>query len=190
MKAIVLLSGGIDSAVCLAQAAREGRNVVALHFQYGATHSSEGVAATMLATRYKVPLEVVNLPLRLGASKLSVNPSGLQRGGVSPYFVPGRNLAFIALADNIAEVLGSNEIWVGFNADDYAGFPDCRREFIDSLQPHLHARLRAPLLGQRKAEVVATARRLGVPIAITSSCYAGTACGECDACVLRDEALR
>ena len=190
MNAIVLLSGGLDSAVVLAKALSLGRNVTALNFQYGQRHAQELVAARLVANHYRVPLQVVEVPLRLGASLLAPQPAGTQQPNVSPYFVPGRNLALIALADNVASDVGAAELWLGFNADDHAGFPDCRVEFVEMLQCLVDSTLRTPLIDLKKGAVVAEARRLAVPLDLTSSCYEGAACGACDACVLREAALR
>ncbi len=207
--AIVLLSGGLDSATAAAQALADGYRLIALSFRYGQRHERELQAAQQLAAHFGISeyqLIEVNLA-RWGGSSLTdlaqaVPTEGIQAGEIPSTYVPGRNTVFIALALSLAEARAAEAIYLGINAVDYSGYPDCRPEYLAAVQ-HLAAlsskagleghapRLIAPLIHDSKADIVRRALHLGVPIEITWSCYRGgdQPCGLCDSCRIRDQAL-
>lgn len=204
-KAVILLSGGLDSITVLAQAQKQGYACYALSFEYGQKHNAELVAAAAIAENYQViEHKVINLGLgAIGGSALTDShvevPHTLQTG-IPVTYVPARNTVFLAFALGWAEVLGSQDIFIGVNAVDYSGYPDCRPEFIRAFQ-HLanlatkvgveggQMTIHTPLIDLSKAEIIQLGTRLGVDYQQTVSCYsadvAGYACGECDACRLR-----
>ncbi len=204
-RAVVLLSGGMDSATCLALAHESGLEIHAVSFRYGQRHDAELDAAAGLATRYEVASHrVLQLDLgELGGSALtdtSIPVPTTAAEGIPTTYVPARNTVFLSLALAVAEVVDADEIHVGVNAVDYSGYPDCRPEYIDAFrnlarlatkkgvegQP---VAIRAPLIDMRKADIIRQGSRLGVDYGLTVSCYQadaeGAACGECDACRLR-----
>ncbi len=206
MKAVVLLSGGLDSATVLAIARSEGRDCLALSIVYGQRHHVELEAARRVAAAIGVAEHVVYpLDLRVfGASALTadidVPKDTIDAPGIPVTYVPARNTIFLSLALGYAEARDAEEIWIGVNALDYSGYPDCRPDFIDAFQQviwkgtrsgveHQTPRLIAPLLHMTKAEIIRRGVALGVDYAITHSCYDpapdGRACGHCDSCVLR-----
>jgi 7-cyano-7-deazaguanine synthase len=215
--AIVLLSGGLDSATCLALAQSQGYAPIALSFRYGQRHDLEVAAASTLAARAGVEQVVCEIDLRtFGGSALTadidVPKSGEHdgdRGGASDIpitYVPARNTIFLSYALALAEVRGASDIFIGVNAVDYSGYPDCRPEFVDAFQTlaNLATRagvegtapvtIQAPLIELGKGEIVALGHRLGVDFGLTTSCYDpspdGAACGRCDACRLRAQGFR
>lgn len=204
-KAIILLSGGLDSITILAQAKQQGYQCYALSFEYGQKHNAELVAAAKIAKHYGVAEHKV-ISLGLGAiggsaltdSHLSV-PQTLQ-SGIPVTYVPARNTVFLAFALGWAEVLHSHDIFIGVNAVDYSGYPDCRPEFIEAFQALAKVATKAgvegetttihtPLISLSKAEIIQLGTSLGVDYQQTVSCYSadpqGQACGVCDACRLR-----
>ena len=205
--AVVLLSGGLDSATCLAIAADEGLAPHAMSFRYGQVHTAELDAARLVASALgAVEHRVVDIDLAaFGGSSLLGDgeiPKGRDAdigGGIPSTYVPARNTVFLAYALAWAEVLGAGDIFIGVNALDYSGYPDCRPEFIAAFEAVANAgtragtegdgyRIRAPLIDMTKAEIIGLGTRLGVDYATTVTCYDATAdgaCGECDACVLR-----
>jgi 7-cyano-7-deazaguanine synthase len=205
----VLLSGGLDSATAAAQAIADGYELVALSFRYGQRHDRELKAAQVIATHLQIAehhIIDVNLA-QWGGSALTDTTLALPQDGVATHqipvtYVPGRNTVFIAIALSLAEAVGAEAIYLGINAVDYSGYPDCRPDYLEAFQ-HLatlsskaglegHApRLVAPLVMDSKVDIVKRAMRLGVPIAETWSCYAGEdePCGRCDSCRIRDRAL-
>lgn len=207
--AVVLLSGGLDSAVTLAAARAEGRRCYALSFDYGQRHRHELAAAGRVAERLgAADHRTVRLDLRaIGGSALTADvdvPKDRDEGGMAGEipvtYVPARNLVFLSLAAGYAEVAGARELWIGVNAVDYSGYPDCRPEFIESFERTVNLgtragvegaglRVRAPLSGLGKAQIIRMGADLGVDFALTHSCYDpaedGGACGRCDSCVLR-----
>ncbi len=207
--AVVLLSGGLDSATAAAQARADGYDLIALSLRYGQRHERELMAAKQLAawleTREHQILDV-NLA-QWGGSSLTDPAQALPQDGLQPEvipstYVPGRNTVFIALALALAEARGAEAIYLGINAVDYSGYPDCRPEYLEAYQALAQLsskqglagrspRLIAPLLQDSKVAIVHRAQGLGVPIAATWSCYAGTPepCGRCDSCRIRDRAL-
>ena len=205
-RAVVLVSGGMDSAVVLALARERGLDCHALSVSYGQRHSAELVAATELATSQgAVEHKVVVVDLRsIGGSALTSDiavPEAAE-SGIPVTYVPARNTIMLSIALGWAEVLGAQEIHCGVNAVDYSGYPDCRPEFVAAFE--VLARLatragvegrpldvRAPLMRMSKADIAREGARLGVDFSRTVSCYQadgeGRACGRCDACRLRAE---
>ena len=206
MKAVVLLSGGLDSATVLAIAKSEGRSCHAVSFAYGQRHEIELAASRRVAQAIGVEEHVVfPMDLRVfGASALTgdidVPKDVAGAPGIPMTYVPARNTIFLALALGFAEARGAREIWIGVNAVDFSGYPDCRPEFIEAFQKVIHTgtrsgvehgepRLIAPLVSMSKADIIRRGTSLGVDYAITHSCYdpdaLGRACGHCDSCILR-----
>ena len=209
-KAICLLSGGLDSATCLALARREGYACYALSFDYGQRHRVELEAAARVARSLGAERhQVVEIGLdKFGGSALTADiavPKARSLEAMSEAipltYVPARNTIFLSLALAWAEVLESSDIFIGVNALDYSGYPDCRPEFIEAyermanlatragVEGRTRLRIHTPLIRLSKAEIVRLAAELGVPFALTHSCYDprpdGSPCGECDACLLR-----
>lgn len=204
--AIVLLSGGLDSTTVLALASQEGFAVHALTFRYGQRHAHEVDAATRIAERYRVTRHVVlDIDLRtFGGSALTADlevPKDQPiADGIPVTYVPARNTIFLSYALAWAEVTGATDVFLGVNAVDYSGYPDCRPEYIEAFQRMANLATRAgvegrtltihtPLIHLAKREIVALGMSLGVDYALTTSCYDpapdGAACGHCDACRLR-----
>jgi 7-cyano-7-deazaguanine synthase len=202
-RAVVLHSGGLDSSVCLAVALRDGYEAWTLSFRYGQLHQAELAAARAVqealgvapAHRRVIDLGRVFAGSALtGDAELPLGRSPEAIGADVPAtYVPARNLVFLALALAVAEPLGARDIFIGVNALDYSGYPDCRPEFLAAFQQAARlgtragATVRAPLVDLGKADIVRLGHALGVPFALTLSCYRGSrpACGLCDACVLR-----
>lgn len=209
-RAVVLLSGGMDSAVVLAIARAQGFAVYALSVRYGQRHTSElDAAARVAASLGAVAHKVVTVDLRsIGGSALTddaldvpTDDDGHVIGaGIPSTYVPARNTIMLSLALGWAEVLGSSDIFCGVNAVDYSGYPDCRPEFIAAFERLANLatkagvegagiRVHAPLMAMSKADIASEGLRLGVDFAQTVSCYQadgdGRACGRCDACRLR-----
>jgi 7-cyano-7-deazaguanine synthase len=202
--AVVLVSGGMDSAVVLAIARAQGFAVHALSVRYGQRHTSELDAAGRVARQLgAVAHKTVDVDLRaFGGSALTDDIDVPEAGGagIPVTYVPARNTIMLSLALGWAEVLGASDLFCGVNAVDYSGYPDCRPEFIDAFERLANVatkagvegagfRVHAPLLRLGKADIVREGLRLGVDFADTVSCYradeAGRACGRCDACRLR-----
>lgn len=206
--AVVLLSGGLDSAVVAAMARAEGRALTALSFDYGQRHRAELRAGERVAEHLGIERRVL-LPLDLrliGGSALTADievpkDQAPDAERIPVTYVPARNLVFLSLAVGLAEVSAAGEVWIGVNAIDYSGYPDCRPEFIRSFEAtaNLATRegvsggrlaVRTPLSEMTKADIVRTGTDLGVDLGLTHSCYdppdeAGTHCGRCEACGLR-----
>ena len=206
MRSVVLLSGGLDSATVLAMALTAGREVHALSFDYGQRHRIELDAARAIAAKAGVAQHIVfSLDLRVfGGSALTssieVPKDALAESGIPVTYVPARNIIFLSLATGFAEVSRAEEIWIGVNAIDYSGYPDCRPEFIEAFQNAVlkgtksgveqqRPRIVTPLIEMSKAEIIRRGVALGVDYSMTTSCYdpdpAGRACGHCDSCILR-----
>ena len=208
--AVLLLSGGLDSTTLLALASRDGYAVHTLTFRYGQRHGLEVDRARRIAQHYRVVRHLVaEIDLRLfGGSALTGDapvpkgrPAGAPAEGIPITYVPARNTIFLSYALAWAEVLGAFEIFIGVNALDYSGYPDCRPEYIRAFETMAnlatragaegagHFTIRAPLLDLGKKQIIELGRSLGVDYAMTVSCYDpapdGTACGRCDACALR-----
>lgn len=214
-KAVVLLSGGMDSTTVAAIARSRGFDVHALTFRYGQRHQAEVEAARQVAERLGVRShEVLDIDLRaFGGSALTGDlevpkdrPLDEMGHGIPSTYVPARNTIFLAFALGWSEVLGASDIFLGANALDYSGYPDCRPEFIQAFQTMANLATRAgveggrkltihaPLLALSKREIIEQGLALGVDYAITRTCYdpspEGAACGRCDACQLRLKGFR
>ena len=208
-RAVVLLSGGLDSTTVVALAKRDGYDVYALSFRYGQRHAHELEAARRVAARYGVARhEIVEIDLRpFGGSALTADipvPKGrdVTHGSDIPItYVPARNTIFLSFALAYAEVTGATDIFIGVNALDYSGYPDCRPEYVAAFErvANLATRagiegtapihIRAPLIDLTKAQIIQLGLSLGVDYGATTSCYDpapdGAACGRCEACLLR-----
>lgn len=204
-KAVVLVSGGLDSATVLAMAKADGSECHALSFDYGQRHRAELDAAKRVALQLgAVEHRTVGLDLRaIGGSALTDDEIAVPQqasAGIPVTYVPARNTVFLSVALGWAEVLDADEIHIGVNAVDFSGYPDCRPEFIDAFQALADTatkravegrsiRIQAPLLHLTKAEIIRRGMALGVDYAATISCYSadedGLACGRCDSCRLR-----
>jgi 7-cyano-7-deazaguanine synthase len=202
-KAVVLVSGGLDSATTLAMAQADGFDCHALAVNYGQRHRSELDAARRVAEHAGVPLNVIDIDLRaIGGSALTDDIAVPEGGtdGIPVTYVPARNTILLALAMGHAEVLGASAVFIGVNAVDYSGYPDCRPEFIEAFELMANratraavegARLRihTPLIDLTKAEIIRRGTALGVDYSQTVSCYQadaeGRACGVCDSCLIR-----
>jgi len=204
-KAIVLVSGGLDSSTVLAMAKAEGFECYALSFNYGQRHTSELQAAQRVASEMGVKEhKVVTLNLDdIGGSALtdeSIEVPEEQTTGIPVTYVPARNTVFLAIALGWAEVIEAQDIFIGVNAVDYSGYPDCRPEFIEAFERTANLatkmgvegqkiNINTPLMSMSKADIVTEGTKLGVDYGLTVSCYQadddGRACGKCDACRLR-----
>jgi 7-cyano-7-deazaguanine synthase len=208
--AIVLLSGGLDSATVLAIAQAEGFRVAALSFRYGQRHSVELDAASRIATRAGVAQHIVTeIDLRAAGGSALTSDLAVPKGrtlqelghGIPVTYVPARNTIFLSFALSWAEALQAQDIFIGVNALDYSGYPDCRPEFIEAferlanlgtkagVQGTKRFRIHAPLISLTKAEIISRGLTLRVDYSLTRSCYdpapTGEACGLCDSCQLR-----
>ena len=207
--AVVLLSGGLDSATVLAIARSEGFAIIALSFRYGQRHGIEIASAQAIARKAGVLRHVVvDIDLRVfGASALTSElevPKGRSADemshGIPITYVPARNTIFLSYALALAEVSMADNIYMGVNALDYSGYPDCRPEYIEAFEQMAnlatkagvegrHLTIHTPLMHQTKGEIITRGLRLGVDYSATMSCYdpdaSGAACGQCDSCQLR-----
>ena len=201
--AVVLLSGGLDSATVLAMASDLGYDCHALSLDYGQRHRSELQSAENVAHSMSATLKVIKLDLRaFGGSALTddIDVPEEEGEGIPVTYVPARNTIMLSLALAWAEVLGSGDIFIGVNAVDYSGYPDCRPEFINAYEEMANLATKAGVVGKRlafhtplidisKAEIIKQGTALGVDYALTVSCYqasdAGEACGVCDSCRIR-----
>lgn len=209
--AVVLLSGGLDSATVLAIASQSGYELHAISFRYGQRHTFELTKAELLAKRQQVKSHIVvdiNLA-QFGGSALTSDSIAVpkhervdQIGSSIPVtYVPARNTVFLSLALAFAETIGAKDIFIGVNALDYSGYPDCRPEYIAAFENMAnlatkigvevgHIKIHTPLISLSKAQIIAQGLKLGVDYSLTSSCYdpdptSGQPCGQCDACLLR-----
>ncbi len=208
-KAVVLLSGGLDSATTAAIAIQEGYEVIALSFRYGQRHQKELAAAIKIAKNLEITehfITDIDLSQWGGSSltdeSMTIPQDGIEADIIPSTYVPGRNTVFMAIALSLAEAKNAQAIYLGINAVDYSGYPDCRPDYLAAYQQLAnlsskagiegHApQLIAPLVKDSKADIVRRALELNVPIADTWSCYQGGAnpCGLCDSCRIRDRAL-
>jgi 7-cyano-7-deazaguanine synthase len=208
-KAVVLLSGGLDSATSAAQAIADGYEMIALSLFYGQRHDRELEAAKTIAQYLGIQEHFmldVNLSQWGGSSltdrAIAVPTAGIEADVIPSTYVPGRNTVFLSIALSLAEAKGAEAIYLGINAVDYSGYPDCRPEYLEAVQKLAalsskaglegHApQLVAPLVLDTKVDIVRRALALGVPIELTWSCYQGgeLPCGVCDSCRIRDKAL-
>lgn len=206
-RAVILLSGGLDSATVVALAKAEGYACYTMSFDYGQRHRSELQAAERVAQQLGVvEHKVIGLNLNgMGGSALTDNSIDVPEApseGIPVTYVPARNTVFLSLALGWAEVLGARDIFIGVNAVDYSGYPDCRPEFVEAFERMANLatkagvegngfRIQAPLQNMSKAQIVQAGIAHGVDYALTVSCYQaddqGRACGKCDSCRLRSE---
>jgi 7-cyano-7-deazaguanine synthase len=209
-RAVVLLSGGLDSYTTAAVARRDGFELYALSFRYGQRHAVELLAASRVADALGVARHLVlDLDLSaIGGSALTTPDMEVPRDrapdatGIPSTYVPARNTIFLSIALGWAEVLGASDIFIGVNAVDYSGYPDCRPEFVRAFEDMARLatkagvegrplRIQAPLMSLTKAEIVRLGSSLGLDYALTVSCYdpapGGVPCGHCDSCRLRAE---
>lgn len=209
-KAVILLSGGVDSTTCLAIAKAGGYKLHALSFDYGQRHSVELEGAARIAERFGAHHLIVALDLaKIGGSALTDKEIQVPKGTLSqqdgaripPTYVPARNTLFLAFALAWAEVLRAEDIFIGVNAVDYSGYPDCRPEYVQAfehlanlgtkagVEGMLEFKVHTPLIRLTKAEIIKKGLELGVDYSLTHSCYdplpGGRACGECESCLLR-----
>ena len=208
-KAVVLVSGGLDSATALAIASSEGFELHAISFDYGQRHRFELEAAAKTCAARKVASHVVfqvDTKIFQGSALTNDIPVPHNREasemshGIPVTYVPARNTIFLSVALGLAESIGANDLFIGVNAIDYSGYPDCRPEFVSAFETMANLATKAGVEGQRltvhaplitltKAQIIQTGMRLGVDYGLTHSCYDplsdGTSCGECDSCQLR-----
>lgn len=202
MKAVVLHSGGLDSTLCLLLAREKGRDVLSLGIDYGQRHRIELEYALAQCRRYGVERRVLRVewdkPVRDIPTGRSLDEI---RSGISPAFLPARNAVFLTLACAEATGIEAGEVWIGVNAVDFSGYPDCRPEFIDAFKTMINAavpggpQVVAPLIEKSKPAIAAEAKRLGLAPGDTWSCYQPrftsqgiSPCGQCDACILHNHA--
>lgn len=203
-KAVVLLSGGLDSATTLYDAKNKGYQCQCLLFDYGQRHKKELQQARKIAVKAQCPYHVVKISMPWQGSslldkemKLPTGRAGILKEIPSTY-VPSRNIIFLSFAASFAEAVGAVAVFIGANAVDYSGYPDCRPEFYHAYQKALDLgtktgvenrkiRIYTPLIHKTKAQIIRLGKTLGVPYELTWSCYAGgkRSCGQCDSCVLR-----
>lgn len=206
MNAVVLLSGGLDSTVCMAVAKERGHAIYPISFDYHQRHSIELESAKKVAGYYHIKRHLIidsNMN-QIGGSaltdeKIDVPEGNVDRNDIPATYVPARNLIFLSYALGYAEVVGADFIYIGVNALDYSGYPDCRPEFIAlfqqladystkaSVQEHKKIKVETPLLDLSKKEIILLGNKLQAPLHLTHSCYNGgeKACGICDSCKLR-----
>ncbi len=209
-KAVVLLSGGLDSAVALHLAKSEGYELHAISFDYGQRHNRELNAAKAIAEQAgAADHQIVTLKLdKWGGSSLTDKQMEVEDGDVSRTdipvtYVPARNMVFLSVAASLAEAIGAQDIFIGVSEVDYSGYVDCRQEFIDSMEKAINLgtvmgaeknqpiKIHAPFVNKTKAEEIQLGEKLGVDFSLTWSCYRGgeKPCGTCDSCLLRAKAF-
>ncbi len=218
-KAVVLLSGGVDSATTAACAIKDGFAVYAVTFLYGQKHGSEIKFAERLCRFFRIPDHIkIEIPARIfSSSSLSVESgSPVPKNRIIPSdssfieeipstYVPGRNILFLSFALSFAESIGARDIFIGANSVDYSGYPDCRPEFLKSFEAMANIgtkagvegdgfTVRAPLINLSKSEIIKLGISLGVDFSLTQSCYDpgndGSSCGECDSCRIRKKGFQ
>jgi len=210
-KAVVLLSGGLDSAVALFFARNKGYECHCLTLDYGQRHKIEIKAARAIAKKAGAGITAVKLDMPWKGSSLldkkerlplGRSPSAIKKLGIPSTYVPGRNTIFLSIAVSFAEAIGAGDIFIGAHAEDSSGYPDCRAGYLKAFDKVIRAgtkaglegrlRLRFPLVGKSKAGIIKLGRALGVPFALTRSCYNGgrKPCGRCDSCILRAKGFK
>lgn len=204
-KAVVLLSGGLDSAVALYVAKKNGYAPYCLAFDYGQRHRKEIIAARKIAASVSCEFRIVKINLGWGGSSLLDKKSAIPRGGkkIPRTYVPGRNIIFLSFALSFAEAINAGAIFIGAHVEDYPGYPDCRPEFYRAFFQAAKAGTKAgveekpvkiitPLINKNKAQIIKLGNQLGVPFGLTWSCYRGgrVPCGECDSCYYRAKGFK
>lgn len=201
-KAVILLSGGLDSTTCMSVAEKEGYELYPISFDYGQRHTREIDAAKAVAKYYQVEDHRIFHIESVGGSALTDDsiqvPEYKEGGGIPVTYVPARNILFLSYALGYAEVVGAEAIYIGISAVDYSGYPDCRPEFLEAFQKVATVgtklgvegqavQIKAPLIQLSKADTIRLASQNGAPLHFTTSCYRGgeKACGTCDSCTLR-----
>jgi len=205
MKAVVLLSGGLDSTTTLAQALDDGCEVTALSFRYGQRHTKELTSAQNVCDHYHVEHVVIDLNLSSFRSALTrddidvpMDRKGELDREIPITYVPARNIVFLSIAAGLCESIDADRIYIGANAVDYSGYPDCCPSFFEAYEAMLAEgtktgvegkpiKIMTPILNSSKADIVRLGKKLGAPLKLTWSCYNGgdRACGHCDSCRLR-----
>lgn len=209
-KAVVLLSGGLDSTTCLAQALADGCEVTAISFRYGQRHTKELTSAQNVCDHYNVDHVVIDLDLSSFRSALTrkdidvpMDREGELDAKIPVTYVPARNIVFLSIAAGLCESVDADRIYIGANSVDFSGYPDCTPAFYEAFQAMLAVGTKAgveghpiqivtPILHDSKADIVRRGKRLGAPLHLTWSCYNGgeKACGHCDSCRLRLQGFR
>jgi len=203
-KAVVLLSGGLDSTVTLAHSVNEGNETVALSFRYGQRHEKETEAAKAVAEYYKVKHVIVDIDLSMFDSSLIGSTKQIEKdrrsigSDIPDTYVPARNMIMLSVAVGLCESAGAELIYIGANSVDYSGYPDCRKEFFKAFEKMVSKgtkagvegrpiKVIAPILELSKADIVTLGKQLNAPLHLTWSCYEGaeTPCGKCDSCIIR-----
>ncbi|OPX29940.1 MAG: 7-cyano-7-deazaguanine synthase QueC [Candidatus Omnitrophica bacterium 4484_171] len=203
-KAVILLSGGLDSAVTLYLAKKYGYNLYALIFNYKQRHSKEIRFAVKIAGINRIPYYVLNAALPWTQSALTKDSikvpfnRNLSRGGIPVTYVAGRNIIFLSYAASFAESIGAKKIFIGAHIEDYSGYPDCRPQFLSAMEEAVNKgtacrgiEIAAPLIDKSKRDIIKLGVELSVPFEYTWSCYAGGKhpCGKCDSCRFRIRAF-
>jgi len=203
-KAVVLLSGGLDSAVTLACSVKEGNDTVALSFRYGQRHTKELESAKAVAKHYGVEHKIIDIDLSAFRSSLIGNSGDIKKDrknigtDIPDTYVPARNMIMMSIATGLCESVDAEMIYIGANSVDYSGYPDCRKEFFNAFEETIRKgtkagadgkaiRIMTPILEMSKSEIVKLGTEMNVPLYMTRSCYSGgeKACGRCDSCLLR-----
>ena len=207
-KCVVLLSGGIDSAVTLYLADKKGFKPHALTFDYGQKHKKEIECAKRLAKKSRTPFKVIKLPFFWKGSSLLDGKMAIPEGrsaaeikrSIPSTYVPARNMVFLSIAASFAESIKAKAIFIGAHTEDYSGYPDCRKKFFDVFNKVItngtrigtKLKVYAPFVHMKKSKIIKTGIELGVPFGLTWSCYEGgkRPCGKCDSCFFRIKAFK
>jgi 7-cyano-7-deazaguanine synthase len=203
-KAVVLLSGGLDSTVTLADSLRSGNDTTALSFRYGQKHLRELDSAKAVASYYDIKHMIVDVDLSSFRSSLTDRSKEIEKdrdnigSGIPDTYVPARNMIMLSVAAGLCESIDAEMIYIGANVIDYSGYPDCRKEFFDSFETMISKgtkagvegdpiKIVAPILNMTKSEIIRYGKELNAPMHLTWSCYSGgeRPCGHCDSCLLR-----
>lgn len=203
MKGLVVLSGGLDSTTCMAIARSENDGLIAISFDYGQRHRKELENAVLVANHYSADHLVIAFDARQWGGSALTDDTELPKGreideSIPVTYVPARNTIFLSFALAVAEARGADSVYIGVNALDYSGYPDCRPEYIDAYQAMANLaqkraveghpiKIKAPLIDMDKSQIIQQAMTLAAPLELSWSCYDGgvVPCGECDSCVLR-----